>query len=66
MSQHDDLMQQFGPLLLEAFGRILLEDLNRIRSQCGMPQITWENFFTEINNHLSEILPYEWMNTGET
>lgn len=61
MSQRDELMQKFGPLLLESFGRIIFDDLNRIRSQVGMPSITWEQFFTEINNHLSTLEPYDWM-----
>lgn len=61
MSQRDDLMKKFGPLLLEAFGRILFDDLNRIRSHVGLPMFTWEQFFTEINNHLTTLEHYEWM-----
>jgi len=61
MALRDDLMRQFGPMLLEAFGRILFEELNRIRSHVGMPELTWEQFFAEINNHTSEIEPYDWM-----
>jgi len=61
MSLRDELMQKFGPLLLEAFGRIVFEELNRIRSHVGMPELTWEQFFTEINNHLGALEPYEWM-----
>lgn len=65
MAQRDELMQKFGPLLLEAFGRIIFEEINRIRSHTGMPPVTWENFFTEINNHLSTLEPYEWLNLGD-
>lgn len=61
MPERDDLMQRFGPLLLEAFGRIAFEEINRIRSHVGMPEITWEQFFTEINNHLTTLEPYDWM-----
>lgn len=61
MAQRDDLMCRFGPLLLEAFGRILFDELNRIRSHMGIPLLTWEQFFAEINNHLSTLEPYEWM-----
>lgn len=66
MSQRDDLMHKFGPLLLEAFGRIIFEEINRIRAHVGMTQITWQDFFTEINNHMSTIEPYDWMTTGKT
>lgn len=65
MSQRDDLMRQFGPLLLEAFGRITFDEVNRIRTHVGMAPITWEDFFSEINNHLSELPPYEWMGREE-
>lgn len=61
MTQRDDLMQRFGPLLLEAFGRIVFDDINRIREHVGLPVFTWEQFFAEINNHLSTLEPYEWM-----
>lgn len=66
MSQRDDLMRQFGPLLLEAFGRIIFDEVNRIRENVGMPLISWSDFFNEINNHLSTLEPYEWMNIPET
>lgn len=63
MTQRDELMQKFGPLLLEAFSRILFDDLNRIRAHVGLPVFTWEQFFAEINNHLSSLEPYDWMTT---
>ena len=61
MGQRDELFEQFGPLLLEAIVILHVEEANRIRSKLGMPQITKEIFFTEINNHLSEVEPYDWM-----
>jgi len=57
-------MQKFGPLLLEAFGRIVFEEINRIRAHVGMNPVTWEDFFAEINNHLSTLQRYDWMNEG--
>lgn len=61
MSQRDDLMKKWGPLLLEAFGRIVFDEINRIRSHVGLTPLTWEQFFTEINNHLSTLERYDWM-----
>lgn len=66
MTQRDELMQKFGPLLLEAFGRITFDEINRIRQHVGMSPITWQDFFTEINNHLSTLEPYDWMEIPET
>lgn len=65
MAQRDELMRQFGPLLLEAFGRIIFDELNELRTHVGLPPRTWEQFFTEINNHLSTLELYQWMAYNE-
>lgn len=64
MTQRDELMQKFGPLLLEAFGRIIFDEINDLRIHNGLPPRTWEQFFDEINNHLSSIPLYSWMEEG--
>ena len=61
MGQRDDLFVKFGPILLEALVIMIVDEANRVRSELGMQPITKEMFFDEINNHLSELLPYEWM-----
>lgn len=61
MAQRDDLFRKFGPILLEALVRMIVDECNRLRSHAGMPPITKEMFFDEINNHLSELEPYDWM-----
>lgn len=61
MSQRDDLMRKFGPILLEAIVIMAVQEANRVRTHIGMPTITKEQFFDEINNHLSTLEPYEWM-----
>jgi len=65
MSQRNELMHKFGPLLLEAFGRIVFEEINTLRTSVGLPPRTWEQFFAEINNHLSTLEPYDWMTESE-
>ena len=62
MAQRDELFIKFGPILLEALVILQVQEANRIRSKIGMPQITREMFFDEINNHTSELEPYDWMN----
>lgn len=67
MAQRDDLFRRFGPKLLEAIVRMTVDECNRLRSKLSMPLITKEKFFAEINNHLSEVEPYDWMSQeGET
>lgn len=61
MAKRDELFKKFGPILLEAFAIMILEEVNRIRQHVGMPQITKQQVLDEINNHLSELEPYDWM-----
>lgn len=61
MSQRDDLFEQFGPLLLEGIVISTLELVNESRRAQGWPDITMQDFYTKINNHLTELEPYDWM-----
>lgn len=61
MSKRDELYEKFGPTLLEAIVRTIIEDLNRIRTTAGMVQITKEMFMDQIENNLSHLEPYNWM-----
>lgn len=61
MTERDKLFQKFGPILLEAIVIMMVQETNRLRAQLNMQPVTKEMFFDEINNHLSEIQPYEWM-----
>jgi len=64
MPTRDEVMQQFGPQLLEAFVYLLLDEINTLRDEQGMPEITIEDLFTSITNHLSHLGPYDWMEDG--
>lgn len=61
MAERDELFRKFGPLLLETIVIMVVQETNRLRTELGMQLITKEMFFDEINNHLSEVLPYDWM-----
>lgn len=63
MMTRDKLFKKFGPILLEAVMIMAVEETNRLRSYIGMPLITKQNFIDEIENHLSELEPYDWMKT---
>lgn len=61
MSQRDELYRKFGPILLEAQVLVLLEHINILRVNQGMPKITEQDLIDSLNNHLSSLEPYDWM-----
>lgn len=61
MSQRDELYRKFGPILLEAQILVLLEQINILRQNQGMPEITEQDLIDSLNNHLSSLQPYDWM-----
>ncbi len=61
MPERDELYRHFGPILLEAMVLVLLNQINILRHQQGMPKITEQDLIDSLNNHLSELEPYDWM-----
>lgn len=61
MEKRDELFARFGPLLIEAIADFLLDNINALRQEQGMPEITKDDFCEQLLNHLSELPPYEWM-----
>lgn len=61
MANRNELYAKFGPMLLESIIKITIEDLNRIRAHVGMQPITEQMFMDQINNDLSHLEPYNWM-----
>jgi len=61
MAQRDELYRRFGPILLEAMVLVLLEQINVLRKEQGMPEITEQDLMDSLNNHLAELEPYDWM-----
>lgn len=62
MSDREELYRKFGPLLLEAMLLVIVEQINVLRDEQGMPEITEQDLIDSLNNHLSELTPYDWMN----
>lgn len=58
----NDTYRKFGPILLEAQTLVLLKHINLLRKEQGMPEITEQDLIDSLNNHLSELEPYDWMN----
>lgn len=61
MAQRNDTYKHFGPILLESLSLVLLEQINVLRHEQGMPEITEQNLIDSLNNHLSTLEPYDWM-----
>lgn len=61
MSLRDETFQKFGPILLEAACLVIVELQNELRREQGLPEITELDVLEKLNNHLSELQPYDWM-----
>lgn len=61
MPERDETFKKFGPLLLEACCWVLLDFQNELRREQGMPELTMQDVVDKLNNHLTELEPYNWM-----
>jgi len=61
MSQRDRLFIHFGPLFLEALMNLLLTEINILRQKEGLPQYTPGQVMTALENQLSNLQTYPWM-----
>lgn len=65
MSERDGLFKKFGPILLEATVITILELVNESRRARGWPDITLQDFYDKVNNHITQLVPYDWMGKDE-
>lgn len=61
MASRDDTFNKFGPILMEAGMWVLLDYQNELRRNQGMPELTMDDVLLKLENHLSELEPYDWM-----
>lgn len=61
MEKRDELFAKFGPLLIEAMVEMTLENINVLRKEQGMHEISKDDYLTQLLNHVSELNPYDWM-----
>lgn len=61
MPDRNETYRHFGPILLESLCLVLLNHINQLRTNQGMPVITEQDIVDELNNHLTELEPYDWM-----
>jgi len=62
MPERDDLFRKFGPILFEASVISIIELINEHRRARGWPDITLQDYYDKVNNHITELQPYVWMN----
>ncbi|GAI13047.1 unnamed protein product [marine sediment metagenome] len=57
----NETYRKFGPILLESVCLVILDQINTLRKEQGMPEITEQDIIDNLNNHLNELQPYDWM-----
>lgn len=61
MADRNDTFKRFGPILLEALCWVLLDEINLLRAEQGMPPRDMQDIIDGVNNHITELQPYDWM-----
>lgn len=61
MPKRDEVFIKFGPLLIEALVMVLVDKINEVHPGLGLPHVTYDEVFTQVENHLSHLEPYDWM-----
>lgn len=61
MAGRNETYRKFGPILLEAVCLVIHDQINLLRQEQGMPNITEQDILDNLNNHLSSLPPYDWM-----
>jgi len=64
MAKRNDTYRKFGPILLESLCLVLLNHINQLRREMDMSEITEQDLIDELNNHLTDLEPYTWINEG--
>jgi len=61
MITREELYRKFGPILIEAIVQITKDEINILRVEAGLPERTNQQFLTAIENKLSQLSMYDWM-----
>lgn len=61
MTLRDDFYRRFGPLQAECITDFLLDNVNELKRNQGIPEITKDEYLTLLSNHITELEPYDWM-----
>jgi len=56
-----ELYRMFGPMLIEAVVLVVKDEINTLRNIAGETERTNEQIITALENKLSTITKYDWM-----
>lgn len=62
MITREELYRMFGPKLIEAIVLIIRDEINLLRAQHSLPERTNQDIINALENKLSGIPDYDWMN----
>jgi len=62
MTTREELYRKFGPMLIEAIVLVIKDEINILRTEAGLPERTNEQILIAIDNKLSPLSKYKWMN----
>ncbi len=65
MADRNETFRKFGPILLEAVCLVIHDQINTLRKEQGLSKITEQDILDNLNNHLNELQPYDWMTPGD-
>lgn len=61
MDKRSEVLQMFGPKLLEGFLELIFDQFNLLRTHAGFPPLTKQQVYDEIVNHTTTLPDYDWM-----
>jgi len=61
MDKRSEVFQYFGPKLSEALLRLTYREINKLRKEQGMPEITMDDVYDEVLNDALHLPDYKWM-----
>lgn len=63
MTDRNELLSLFGPLLMEAVVIITMDEINILRKQLGLKPRKFKQLLKSINSKLDTLPLYDWMTT---
>lgn len=64
MDKRSEVLNHFGPKLIEGLALLVLDEINELRTAVDLPPRTKNQVFDQLTNHYSTLPDYDWMNQG--
>ena len=62
MDKRSEVLEHFGPKLIEGLALLVLDEINELRTALNKPPRTKDQVFDQLTNHYSTLPDYDWMN----